>query len=95
MINDFREDVLKDTLRSLPNLRGLHVIGCSKLDHLVVLGHLIHTPLLESLSMTTAVSGPVSGLSRYALYRLLTPFNYQSQMIHPCQTSFPCPYFLI
>jgi hypothetical protein len=52
MINDLREEVLRDTLRSLPNLRGLHVVGCSKLDHSVVLKQVIHTPLLESLSMT-------------------------------------------
>jgi len=55
MINDLREDTLRDTLRSLPNLRGLHVVGCSKLDHSAVLSQVIHTPLLESLSVTTTV----------------------------------------
>jgi hypothetical protein len=63
MINDLREDVLRDTLRCLPNLRGLHVVGCSKLDHSAVLNQVIHTPLLESLSVTTTVRDSFSRCS--------------------------------
>ena len=67
MINDLREDILRGILRSLPKLRGLHVVGCSKVDQSVVLRQVIHTPLLESLSMTTVVSGS----SRTAFYNFL------------------------
>lgn len=55
MINDLNEDVLEATLTQLPELRGLHVIGCPKVDHNSVLLTTRHTPLLEHLSMTTSV----------------------------------------
>lgn len=67
MINELREDILKGILRSLPKLRGLHVVGCSKVDHSAVLRQVIHTPLLESLSMTTIVCDS----SRQAFYNFL------------------------
>jgi len=56
MINDLHENVLRAALTHLPNLRGLNVIGCPKVDHPSVLGLLRHTPLLENLSMTASVS---------------------------------------
>ncbi|KAF8805610.1 hypothetical protein BYT27DRAFT_7142389 [Phlegmacium glaucopus] len=53
MINDLNEVVLESALTSLANLVGLHVVGCPKIDHITVLRMVSHTPLLESLSLTT------------------------------------------
>ncbi|KAJ7035920.1 hypothetical protein C8F04DRAFT_1097082 [Mycena alexandri] len=54
MANDLNETVLGSALAELPNLLGLHVIGCSKVDHIAMLHLVSHTPYLESLSMTTS-----------------------------------------
>ncbi|KAJ7748377.1 hypothetical protein B0H16DRAFT_1553159 [Mycena metata] len=54
MANDLNETVLGSALEELPNLVGLHVIGCSKVDHIAMLHLVSHTPYLESLSMTTS-----------------------------------------
>ena len=56
MINDLNEVVLELALPLFTNLVGLHIIGCPKIDHVAVLRLVSHTPLLESLSMTTTVS---------------------------------------
>lgn len=50
-------DILEQCLKELPNLRALHVTNCMKLDHHDVLRFVRHTPVLESLSLTTWVSG--------------------------------------
>lgn len=55
MITDLNEDVLEAALARLPELRGLHVIACPKVDHNSVLLATRYTPLLEHLSMTTSV----------------------------------------
>ncbi|KAF9531047.1 hypothetical protein CPB83DRAFT_918574 [Crepidotus variabilis] len=54
MVNELHEENLKATLSHLPNLRGLHVVGCPKVDHTAVLRQVSQTPLLESLAMTTS-----------------------------------------
>ncbi|KAF8964949.1 hypothetical protein BDZ97DRAFT_2001799 [Flammula alnicola] len=56
MINELHEGVLEGMLSHLPNLLGLHVVGCPKVDHVVVLQQIPHTPLLQSLSLTTSES---------------------------------------
>ncbi|KAF8957516.1 hypothetical protein BDZ97DRAFT_1845991 [Flammula alnicola] len=56
MINELHEGVLEGMLSHLPNLLGLHVVGCPKVDHVVVLQQISHTPLLQSLSLTTSES---------------------------------------
>ena len=56
MITDLHESVLESILVNLPNLLGLHVLGCPKVDHIVMLRQVSHTPLLQSLSLTTSVS---------------------------------------
>ncbi|KZT26178.1 hypothetical protein NEOLEDRAFT_1113568 [Neolentinus lepideus HHB14362 ss-1] len=54
MASDLNELVLRQVLCKLPNLTGLHVIGCGKTDHVAVLKlATLFTPRLESLSMTT------------------------------------------
>ena len=58
MINELHEEILKSILFQLPSLRGLHIVGCQKVDHLVVLRLVAYTPLLESLSLTTSVRKP-------------------------------------
>ncbi|KAJ7662741.1 hypothetical protein DFH06DRAFT_1471501 [Mycena polygramma] len=56
MANELNETVLESALIELPGLLGLHVIGCPKVDHVSILNLVSHTPLLESLSMTTGES---------------------------------------
>ncbi|TFK52940.1 hypothetical protein OE88DRAFT_1711773 [Heliocybe sulcata] len=54
MASDLNELVLRQALCNLPNLTGLHVIGCGKTDHVAVLKlATVFSPKLESLSMTT------------------------------------------
>ena len=55
MIIELHESIFQSTLAHLPNLVGLHVIGCPKLDHIVMLEQASQTPLLESLSLTVSV----------------------------------------
>ena len=48
--------VLEALLPSLPHLRGLHVIGCPKASHSVVIPAVVaHAPLLKELSFTIFV----------------------------------------
>lgn len=56
MIIDLDEGILESALALFPNLVGLHIVGCPKLDHVTALQLTSHTPLLESLSLTTTVS---------------------------------------
>jgi hypothetical protein len=56
MSSELNEEVLESALSYLPQLRGLHVVGCPKVDHLAVLRLVSHTPLLESLAITILVS---------------------------------------
>ena len=55
MINELHEAVFQSTLVHLPNLVGLHVVGCPKVDHITVLRQASQTPLLESLALTVSV----------------------------------------
>lgn len=54
MCNELNEIVLENVLKTLPRLRGLHVVGCPRVDHICVLGLLSNTPLLENLTFTTS-----------------------------------------
>ena len=54
--------VLQRTIKHLPKLRGLHVIGCLGVSHVDILSLTEHTPLLESLALT--ILEPVSLLFR-------------------------------
>ena len=63
MINELHEAIFQSTLAHLPNLVGLHIVGCPKVDHVVVLRQASQTPLLESLSMTVSVRSLVVILS--------------------------------
>lgn len=62
MMTDLNEDVLESALQQLPELRGLHVIGCPKADHNCVLRVARHTPLLENLSISTSEVNKIIGL---------------------------------
>ncbi|KAF7348877.1 hypothetical protein MVEN_01407800 [Mycena venus] len=57
MANELNETVLGAALAHLPGLLGLHVVGCAKIDHATIFNVVAHTPLLESLSMTTGEGG--------------------------------------
>lgn len=70
LTSEVNADILEQSLKELPNLRGLHVANCMKLDHNDVLRLVRHTPLLESLSLTTWVS-----LLATVLLLKLTPFK--------------------
>lgn len=67
MINELHEDIFESVLGNLPNLVGLHVIACPRLDHIAILKHLTKTPLLENLSMTATVSN--LSLSAFSVLR--------------------------
>jgi hypothetical protein len=56
MANELNETVLGAALAELPGLLGLHIVGCAKVDHAAIFRLVMHTPLLESLSLTTGVS---------------------------------------
>ncbi|KAJ3796561.1 hypothetical protein GGU11DRAFT_746014 [Lentinula aff. detonsa] len=59
--NQLNETVLDKVLQQLPKLKALHIIGCGQVDHIAVLRLVSHTPLLESLSLsTTESSSPLS-----------------------------------
>ncbi|KAK7056338.1 hypothetical protein VNI00_002891 [Paramarasmius palmivorus] len=53
MTSDLNGEVLEQALRHLPHLLGLHIVGCPKVDHFTILRLVEHTPLVESLSLTT------------------------------------------
>ncbi|KAK0223662.1 hypothetical protein IW262DRAFT_1270371 [Armillaria fumosa] len=50
---ELNDTVLEPAMKNLPHLLHLHVIGCQKIDHAVLFRLVVHTPLLESLSLTT------------------------------------------
>ncbi|OCH94622.1 hypothetical protein OBBRIDRAFT_810399 [Obba rivulosa] len=50
---DLNECILDTVLTNLPNLTGLHVVGCPKVDHFTVLRLTAKVPKLESLSFTS------------------------------------------
>ncbi|KAN0094643.1 hypothetical protein V8E55_002930 [Tylopilus felleus] len=52
MAQDMDATVLNATLAQLPRLRGLHVIGCPRITHIIVLKALTHTPDLRELTFT-------------------------------------------
>ncbi|KAH7906943.1 hypothetical protein BJ138DRAFT_558559 [Hygrophoropsis aurantiaca] len=54
---DLHESILDATVAQLPRLRGLHVIGCPKIGHASMLQAVMHTPLLEDLSLTIIEPG--------------------------------------
>ncbi|THH09233.1 hypothetical protein EW146_g8741 [Bondarzewia mesenterica] len=54
MVADFNSCILDSTLPHLPKLRGLHIIGCPGVDHVDILRATVHTPLLESLAISTS-----------------------------------------
>lgn len=55
MAQDMDATVLNATLAQLPRLRGLHVIGCPRITHIIVLKALTHTPDLRELTFTIFV----------------------------------------
>ena len=55
MTSEINNNVLEDILKCLPNLLGLHLLSCLKIEHDCVFNLLQHTPLLESLAVTTWV----------------------------------------
>ena len=56
MSQEVNDVVLEAMLPMLPRLRGLHIIGCSKASHSVVIKAAeAHAPLLKELSFTIFV----------------------------------------
>uniref|UniRef100_A0A8H8CHH6 Uncharacterized protein n=1 Tax=Psilocybe cubensis TaxID=181762 RepID=A0A8H8CHH6_PSICU len=70
MINVLHEDIFASVLGNLPNLVGLHVVGCPKLDHVAIFKHLTKTPLLENLSITVTETTKPLPLIPLALHHL-------------------------
>jgi len=64
-MHDLNEVILGSVLEELPTLTGLHVIGCSKIDHNAILRRTMHTPRLESLSFTSWASESVRAPPAY------------------------------
>ncbi|KAJ6545497.1 hypothetical protein B0H19DRAFT_1212292 [Mycena capillaripes] len=88
MANELNENVLESALVELPGLLGLHVIGCAKVDHVTILNLVSHTPLLESLSMTTgehnrALASPPSSLASLRHLAIDTRLN----TVNPASTT--------
>ncbi|EMD36881.1 hypothetical protein CERSUDRAFT_95154 [Gelatoporia subvermispora B] len=69
-MHDLHECILETVLSDLPNLTGLHVIGCSKVDHFSVMRLTSQVPNLESLSFTSWESPRPLPTSLPALSRL-------------------------
>ncbi|XP_006462952.1 hypothetical protein AGABI2DRAFT_119783 [Agaricus bisporus var. bisporus H97] len=63
MITELNEDVLENALSQVPNLKSLHVIGCPKADHNVVLRVVRYTPELHNLSFSTSEVNKFSSLT--------------------------------
>ncbi|KAI0791563.1 hypothetical protein BC629DRAFT_369775 [Irpex lacteus] len=51
-VQELNEPILRGILQNLPNLQGLHVVACPKIEHVTILQSLVHTPKLEKLSFT-------------------------------------------
>ncbi|KAJ8082159.1 hypothetical protein PM082_008006 [Marasmius tenuissimus] len=61
--NEINETILEQLLPQLPKLIGLHIVGCSKVDHATTLRLVSHVPLLENLSFsTTELSKPLGSI---------------------------------
>ncbi|KAF8209688.1 hypothetical protein K438DRAFT_1753339 [Mycena galopus ATCC 62051] len=83
MATELNETVLGAALAELPNLLGLHVVGCNKVDHVAIFRLAANTPLLESLSMTTGEANralpqpptPLAHLTHLALDTRLVPVS--------------------
>ncbi|KAK6981108.1 hypothetical protein R3P38DRAFT_3333886 [Favolaschia claudopus] len=81
MANELNETVLAAALAELPSLLGLHVVGCPKIHHPTLLPLLTHTPILESLSLTTGDGArtlpqpppPLASLRHLAIDTRLSP----------------------
>jgi len=62
--------VLQRTIKYLPKLRGLHVIGCLGVSHVDILSVTEYTPLLESLATTVMEPDFMCDLPRTSLTAL-------------------------
>lgn len=54
-IQDLHDEILDTILSLLPQLTSLHVMACTKMEHVSVLRSVVHTPNLENLSITAWV----------------------------------------
>ncbi|KAF9460379.1 hypothetical protein BDZ94DRAFT_1223135 [Collybia nuda] len=70
MSNELNEQVLEVTLAELPQLLGLHVVGCPKVTHISIFRLVSHTPHLESLAFTAAEHSSSTELPIPALHHL-------------------------
>lgn len=55
MTNELNVQTLERVLEQVPQLQGLHIIGCARVDHTAVLKAIKHVTDLESLSFTVMV----------------------------------------
>ncbi|KAJ3844625.1 hypothetical protein F5878DRAFT_648803 [Lentinula raphanica] len=83
MASQLNETVLNGVLQRLPRLQALHIVGCAQIDHLAVLRLVSHTPILESLSLsttesTTPLSRPPPSLQRLKHLALDTRYSMMS-----------------
>ncbi|TFK29497.1 hypothetical protein FA15DRAFT_664042 [Coprinopsis marcescibilis] len=54
MTNDLNVETLEAVLKQVPELKGLHVVNCGRIDHVNMLNLVKHVPKIESLSITVA-----------------------------------------
>jgi hypothetical protein len=87
MSNELNEEVLDSTLAQLPQLLGLHVIGCPKISYIFLLKAVSHTPILESLACSAAVSKSTTSST-------LSSIDVNSRNLH-VPSNFPNPHFSI
>ncbi|CAK5266867.1 unnamed protein product [Mycena citricolor] len=88
MVAELDEVMLKTVLENLPDLLGLHVIGCGKTDHAGVLAGVAHTPHLEALSFTTGDSNKVLPNPPSSLTRLRhLAIDTRLSAVHPPSTA--------
>ncbi|KIK97307.1 hypothetical protein PAXRUDRAFT_825067 [Paxillus rubicundulus Ve08.2h10] len=87
MSQDIDASVLDNTLAQLHRLRGLHVIGCSRVTHTVVLKALSHTPDLRELSFTIFPTQETSLPPLTYPMPLLTHLSLDIRASHPALQS--------
>ncbi|KAF8836995.1 hypothetical protein BDN67DRAFT_936054 [Paxillus ammoniavirescens] len=87
MSQDIDGTMLNITLAQLPRLRGLHIIGCPRVTHTVVLKALSHTPDLRELSFTIFPTQETSPPPLTYPMPLLTHLSLDIRASHPALQS--------
>ncbi|KAJ3518495.1 hypothetical protein NM688_g9431 [Phlebia brevispora] len=89
-VQELHEQILRTILGHVPQLKALHVMGCTKIEHTDVLRAITHTPDLETLSITAWDSQSLS-ISVPSLTRLrhLTVDTHAAMTVGPAPVATP------